>query len=135
MNGSQINLTLHTRPITHVKYNYDSDLFFASSHDSIISLWNTEGNLKGTYNGNETAVTCMDENSNNLLSGSSDRNVILWDIMSGKQRLSIEFNSTIKSVNLNENNLLICCDDSYNNKPTLNYYDLRQSGFVFFMNF
>lgn len=132
--GSQINFTLHTRPITHVQYNYDGDLIFACSLDSIISLWDTEGNLKGTYNGHQGAVTCMDQTEENLLTGSGDRSVILWDITTGKQKLSMSFKSTVKSVNINDNDLLICCDDSYNNKPALNYYDVRSNSLIFSLN-
>lgn len=133
--SAQINLTLHTRPITRVQYNYDGDLVFASSLDSIISLWDTEGNIKGTYNGHQGAVTCMEQMGESLLTGSSDRSVILWDTLTGKQRYSMPFKSTVKSVNLSDGNMLISCDDSYNNKPTFNFFDLRSNALVFNLNF
>lgn len=128
--GMQINLTLHTRPITHAQYNYDGDLVFASSLDSIVSVWNTDGEIKGTFDGHQGAVTCMEQTEESLLTGSSDRSIILWDIYTGKQKLMMPFKSTVKSVNISDNNIMVFCDDSYNNKPKLIHYDIRTNMLV-----
>ncbi|KRH93174.1 Translation initiation factor 3, subunit i (eIF-3i)/TGF-beta receptor-interacting protein (TRIP-1) [Pseudoloma neurophilia] len=129
--GSQINLTLHNRPISDVQFNYDNDLLFVASLDSIVSVWEKTGKLKGTFEGHSGAINCMDQVDDLLLTGGSDRTAILWDVLTGKQKIKFEFGSTVKAVNIAGNLLFICCDDSFNNKPCFSVYDLITGGAVY----
>lgn len=129
--GSQINLTLHNRPISNVRFNYDNDLLFASSFDSVVSMWDRNGKLKGTFDGHKGAITCMDQYDDYLLTGGSDLCIFLWDILTGRQKINFSFKSSVKSVNLTDQILLICCDDSFNNKPSINIYDCRTGTLIF----
>lgn len=129
--GSQINLTLHTRPISKVRFSYEDDIIFGCSLDSVVSMWDKTGKLKGTFEGHKGAVTCMDQNKDFLLTGGSDLTAILWDINTGKQKMNFSFKSTVKTVNLDENIILICCDDSFNNKPSISIYDIEKQELIF----
>lgn len=129
--GSQINLTLHNRPISDVRFNYDNDLLFVSSLDSIVSVWNRTGQLKGTFEGHNGAINCMDQIDGHLFTGGSDRSAIFWDIFTGKQKMKFEFKSTVKAVNIADKLLFICCDDSFNNKPLMNVYDITTGQLIY----
>lgn len=128
--GSQINLTLHSRPISDIRFNYDNDLLFACSLDSVVSIWDKTGKLKGTCEGHKGAINCMDQVEDQLLTGGSDRSAILWDISTGKRKIQFDFKSTVKAVNISDRLVFICSDDSFNNKPSLNIYDVTSGEHV-----
>lgn len=74
----------HTRPLTMVKYNREGDLLFTCAKDNKPNVWWVEnGERLGTFNGHQGSVYNCDINFNTtrLLTGSSDRDCKLWDIV------------------------------------------------------
>jgi len=77
----------HERPVTQLVYNNDGDLLFSASKDRKPTVWYAEtGERLGTYNGHNGSVYSIDVDyhSKNLLTGSSDASIRLWEVKSGK---------------------------------------------------
>jgi len=77
----------HERSITCVKYNYDGDLLFSASKDSIPSVWRAEsGERLGTFEGHKGAVWDLDSDrfSTRLVTASADTTARLWDLETGE---------------------------------------------------
>ncbi|KAM0677972.1 Eukaryotic translation initiation factor 3 subunit I [Binucleata daphniae] len=128
--STQIQIVLHNRPITDLKFNKDGDFLFISSKDSQISLYRLDDNLVGTYNfhdGSINSISIADDTSK-LASGAADKMIILWDI-EGEPILKNERSSIVRSVYLHNNMLIYCTDDSFSKEPTLGSIDIR-SGIV-----
>lgn len=125
--GTQINMTLHSRPISIVRFY--GDFLFAGSLDNIISVWNLNGELIGTYEGHRGAVWSLDF-GNFMASGGSDRKLILWDIVSGRILKETILNSTVKGISIYENGCLLSCDNSYNSQSMIGYYDKRNNKII-----
>lgn len=67
-----------------VKYNREGDLLFTCAKDNKPNVWWVEnGERLGTFNGHQGSVYNCDINFNTtrLLTGSSDRDCKLWDIV------------------------------------------------------
>lgn len=76
----------HERSITCVKYNYDGDLLFSASKDSVPSVWRAEnGERLGTFDGHKGAVWDLDADrfSTRLMTASADATARLWDMETG----------------------------------------------------
>ncbi|KAG0419567.1 Eukaryotic translation initiation factor 3 subunit I, partial [Dictyocoela roeselum] len=122
--GTQINMTLHTRPITTTRFF--GDYLFVTSLDNLVSIWDLDGNLVSTFEGHDGAVWTVDCNDF-AVSGGSDKKFILWDLSNGKTLGQRENNSTVKSVVAMKNGCLVVTDDSYNFKSMVGFYDRRSS--------
>lgn len=69
-----------------VKYNREGDLLVTCAKDNKPNVWWVEnGERIGTFNGHQGSVyNCdIDFNSTRLLTGSSDRDCKLWELVSG----------------------------------------------------
>ena len=72
-----------------VKYNREGDLLFTCAKDNKPNVWWVEnGERLGTFNGHQGSVYNCDIsfNTTRLLTGSSDRDCKLWDIVSEHKR-------------------------------------------------
>ncbi|EPR79927.1 Eukaryotic translation initiation factor 3 subunitI EIF-3I [Spraguea lophii 42_110] len=125
--GEYKTFTFHTRPLTQTSFNLDGDLLVASSLDSKISIWNVDGKFLGSLEDHKGAVWgfSISDDGNKLVSGSSDCNGIVWDILSGKIISSVQGNSSVKSVYFLKEGFLYLCDNSYNQRPLIGFNDIR----------
>ncbi|XP_065847973.1 eukaryotic translation initiation factor 3 subunit I-like [Euphorbia lathyris] len=93
----------HERPLTFLKYNREGDLLFSCAKDHTPTVWFADnGERLGTYRGHNGAVWCCDvsRDSMRLLTGSADQTAKLWDVQTGTQLYSFNFDSPVKSVDL-----------------------------------
>ena len=91
----------HERPLTFLKYNRDGDLLFSCAKDHNPTVWFADnGERLGTYRGHNGAVwTCdVSRDSARLITGSADQTAKLWDVQSGLQLYTFNFDSPARSV-------------------------------------
>ncbi|KAL5986114.1 Eukaryotic translation initiation factor 3 subunit I [Asimina triloba] len=91
----------HERPLTFLKYNREGDLLFSCAKDHTPSVWFADSGVRlGTYRGHNGAVWCCDVswNSTHLITGSADQTVKLWNVQTGAQLYSFNFDSPARSV-------------------------------------
>ncbi|KAG9456886.1 hypothetical protein H6P81_001394 [Aristolochia fimbriata] len=91
----------HERPLTFLKYNREGDLLFSCAKDHTPTVWFADnGERLGTYRGHNGAVWCCDvsRDSMRLITGSADQSVKLWNVQTGAQLYSFNFDSPARSV-------------------------------------
>jgi translation initiation factor 3 subunit I len=124
-----IGLKGHTRPITYVKYNRDSDLLFTIAKDQVPSVWYARnGERIGTYNGHTGAGTKLDVNASSTLvmTGNADMSARLWDVRSGNCKFIWRHRTPVRAVGiaLGDYQVLTVNDPVMSSKPTVFIYDL-----------
>lgn len=80
---------LHACCFLVVQYNREGDLLFTCAKDNKPNVWWVEnGERLGTFNGHQGSVYNCDVNFNStrLLTGSSDRDCKLWDVVRARTR-------------------------------------------------
>ncbi|XP_015893995.1 eukaryotic translation initiation factor 3 subunit I [Ziziphus jujuba] len=93
----------HERPLTFLKYNRDGDLLFSCAKDHNPTVWFADnGERLGTYRGHNGAVWCCDvsKDSMRLITGSADQTAKLWNVQTGQQLFSFNFDSPARAVDL-----------------------------------
>ncbi|EJW04090.1 hypothetical protein EDEG_01612 [Edhazardia aedis USNM 41457] len=126
--GTQTNITIHDRPITDVRFNKDGDLLFSASKDASVCLIRPEGQIVGTFDGHIGSIQSIDmtEDSTKLVSGGADKSLLFWDVNSGEKLTHIKYENVVRSVSyVNDNLVLISCDDTFQKKPFLGLVDSR----------
>ncbi|ESW29436.1 hypothetical protein PHAVU_002G070400 [Phaseolus vulgaris] len=91
----------HERPLTFLKYNRDGDLLFSCAKDHNPTVWFADnGERLGTYRGHNGAVWCCDvsRDSGRLITGSADQTAKLWNVQTGQQLFTFNFDSPARSV-------------------------------------
>ncbi|KAI3867682.1 hypothetical protein MKW92_036100 [Papaver armeniacum] len=91
----------HERPLTYLKYNREGDLLFSCSKDSIPTAWFADdGERLGTYKGHHGAVWSCDvsRDSRRLITASADQTAKLWDVQTGTQLFTFDFDATARAV-------------------------------------
>ncbi|KAK7300180.1 hypothetical protein RJT34_11017 [Clitoria ternatea] len=91
----------HERPLTFLKYNRDGDLLFSCAKDHNPTVWFADnGERLGTYRGHNGAVWCCDvsRDSGRLITGSADQSAKLWNVQTGQQLYTFNFDSPARSV-------------------------------------
>ncbi|KAL2497536.1 Transducin/WD40 repeat-like superfamily protein [Abeliophyllum distichum] len=91
----------HERPLTFLKYNRDGDLLFSCAKDHTPTVWFADnGERLGTYRGHNGAVWSCDvsRDSTRLITGSADQSAKLWDVQTGSQLFTFNFDSPARSV-------------------------------------
>ncbi|EFC37372.1 predicted protein [Naegleria gruberi] len=127
-----LNLHVHLKPISWLKYSREGDLLFASSKDQSVSVWYTHnGQLLGTFK-HSGAVNCIDVNAacTRLLCASADMKVTLWDVQTGAQLLSVDFATPTKVVQFSEGDkqFLAVTDSSFKQTPSIQIFKLPEEG-------
>lgn len=100
----------HERPLTFLKYNRDGDLLFSCAKDHTPTVWyGHNGERLGTYRGHNGAVWCCDvsRNSTRLITSSADQTVKLWNVETGTQLFSFNFESPARAVDFAEGDKLV----------------------------
>ncbi|CAA6661752.1 unnamed protein product [Spirodela intermedia] len=90
----------HERPLTFLKYR-EGDLLFSCAKDSTPTVWFADnGERLGTYKGHNGAVWCCDisRDSTLLITGCADQTAKLWDVQTGTQLYSFNFDSPVRAV-------------------------------------
>lgn len=124
-----IGLKGHTRPLSHVLFNRDSDLLFTCAKDQIPTVWySRNGERVGTYNGHTGACTKLHVNSDSslLMTGSADMSARLWDVQTGRQLAIWKHRTPVRAVGINlENTQVMTVNDPVmSSKPTIFVFDL-----------
>lgn len=119
----------HTRAITKVKFNADSDLLFTASKDSSPTVWNAEtGERLGTYEGHQGAIWDIDCNFTSTLvaTAGADQCAKLWDLKTGQCLATIPHETPVRAISFSHGDsmLLTVTDTSYGLKPALHIYNL-----------
>jgi len=121
----------HSRSLTQVKYNREGDLLFSVSKDSTPSVWYShDGSRLGTYDGHNGTVWCcsVDYTSKFLVTGSADNSLKLWDVETGKNLVSIENRTAVRSCNFSYDGqqILFTTDNTMGQKSSVRVYSLQQ---------
>ncbi|XP_021774761.1 eukaryotic translation initiation factor 3 subunit I-like isoform X2 [Chenopodium quinoa] len=91
----------HERPLTFLKYNRDGDLLFSCAKDHNPTVWYADnGERLGTYSGHNGAVYSCDVSwdSSRLITASADQTVKLWNLKTGEELYTFNFDSAARSV-------------------------------------
>ncbi|KAG5520320.1 hypothetical protein RHGRI_033031 [Rhododendron griersonianum] len=91
----------HERPLTFLKYNRDGDLLFSCAKDLSPTVWFADnGERLGTYRGHNGAVWCCDVSRDSMLliTGSADQTAKLWNVQTGAQLFTFNFDSPTRAV-------------------------------------
>lgn len=79
------------------KWNKDGSALVTVSEKNNVILWNTEGKLRGSYQGHTDPVTTIDWKNNNMFATGSQNGIIkIWDVQSS---------SAVKTLNSHESNI------------------------------
>ncbi|KAJ6814680.1 eukaryotic translation initiation factor 3 subunit I-like isoform X1 [Iris pallida] len=91
----------HERPLTFLKYNREGDLLFSCAKDHNPTVWFADnGERLGTYKGHNGAVWSCDvsRDSMRLITGSADQTVKLWNVQTGTQLFTFNFDAPARYV-------------------------------------
>merc|ERR1711998_365607 len=129
-----IGLKIHTRPISDVRYNRDSDLLFTCAKDQTPTVcYARNGERIGTYNGHTGACTKLhvNEDSSLVITGSANMSARLWDVKTGKQLFIWKHRTPVRAVGINQGNyqVLTVNDPVMSSKPTIFVYDLERDNY------
>lgn len=127
-----IALKGHTRPLTKIRFNRDSDLLVTCGKDDKVTVWySSNGERLGTYHGHGGAVWDCDisSDSKRLVTGSSDRTARLWELETGRCLHTYEFKSGVRSVRFADGGrmLAIATDSQYSQQPTIFIFNLAKN--------
>merc|ERR1712010_392762 len=124
-----VGLKGHTRPLSCVLFNRDSDLLFTCAKDQIPTVWYAKnGERIGTYNGHTGACSklSMNADSSLLITGSADMSAKLWDVQTGHCMYTWKHRTPVRAVGiaLGDMQVLTVNDPVMQSKPTVFIYDL-----------
>eukprot|EP00999_Lentomonas_sp_LEN2_P003017 NODE_873_length_1140_cov_109.052320_g831_i0.p1 GENE.NODE_873_length_1140_cov_109.052320_g831_i0~~NODE_873_length_1140_cov_109.052320_g831_i0.p1 ORF type:complete len:331 (+),score=55.30 NODE_873_length_1140_cov_109.052320_g831_i0:76-1068(+) len=119
----------HTRSVTRVKFNFDSDLLFSTAKDLSPTVWSSETGIRlGTYEGHTGAVWDCDVNfsSTMLATAGGDGLAKLWDLRTGQEIASIDHGCPVRSVGFSHGDTMLftVTDKSFGNNPAISIYNL-----------
>ena len=117
--------------ISVVKYNKYGDLLFIGDKDSkkIVLYDVIEKKMLGEYVGHNGVIWCIDvtENSDIMVSGSGDTNLMVWNVFTGKpiKKIPALGIPKILCINNESNNFIVYCDPIGKKPVPLSIYDLN----------
>ena len=126
----------HERPITHLKYSPDGDVFFSASKDSTPTMWRAkDGERLGVFYGHNGSVFQLDTTSNlelfllttpgdtkYLISAATDATSNIWEVNTGKLVNTIKFDCPVRAVAVSEGDQYVCiCSTPFSKKPVSFY--------------
>ncbi|XP_020255710.1 eukaryotic translation initiation factor 3 subunit I-like [Asparagus officinalis] len=114
----------HERPLTFLKYNREGDLLFSCAKDHNPTVWFADnGERLGVYKGHNGAVWSCDvsRDSMRLITGSADQTAKLWNVQTGAQLYTFNFDSPARSVQFSVGDKLaiVTTDPFMGHPPTI----------------
>ncbi|GAB2275276.1 Eukaryotic translation initiation factor 3 subunit I [Dionaea muscipula] len=100
----------HERPLTFLKYNREGDLLFSCAKDHTPTVWFADnGERLGTYRGHNGAVWSCDvsRDSLRLITGSADQTAKIWNVQSGVELYTFNFDAPARSVDFSIGDKLV----------------------------
>lgn len=87
-------------PVYDLKWNKDGSAIVTVSEKNNVILWNTEGQLRGSYQGHTDPVTTIDWKNNNMFATGSQNGIIkIWDVQSSSAKKTLNSHeSSIKAL-------------------------------------
>jgi translation initiation factor 3 subunit I len=129
--GYFYNIKCHDRPVTELRFNRDGDLIFTAGKDTVANLLRSDGSIVGVYDKHEGSIFALavDEESESLITGSTDQNLILWDVETGRIRSQANIRVIPRSLDFFKDGVrcLMCNDDSMNRVPAVGIFDTRSN--------
>eukprot|EP00658_Telonema_sp_P-2_P018436 TRINITY_DN17235_c0_g1_i2.p1 TRINITY_DN17235_c0_g1~~TRINITY_DN17235_c0_g1_i2.p1 ORF type:complete len:378 (-),score=78.58 TRINITY_DN17235_c0_g1_i2:189-1322(-) len=124
-----IALKGHTRSITFLQYNHDSDLLFTCAKDSTPTVfYAANGERIGTFNGHTGANTKLNVSADSslLITGSADMFAKLWNVNNGQCVKSWRHSTPVRAVGINLGNdqILTANDPVMRQEPTIYIWDV-----------
>ena len=126
-----IVLTVHERPVTHVRYNMEGDMLFTCGKDRVANAWYAEdGDRLGVFEGHKGVVwACLpSKDTKRLFTVSGDETCKVWDVQSGKELFSFTQETGMRCLDLSLGDRLLatCTDTSFGNKPSVNIHRVSE---------
>mmetsp|Transcript_19495 Transcript_19495/g.23351 ORF Transcript_19495/g.23351 Transcript_19495/m.23351 type:complete len:329 (-) Transcript_19495:228-1214(-) len=115
----------HERPLTHIKYTAEGDIFFSCAKDHHPTAWYSDtGERLGTYIGHQGAVWSCDvtRDGHRLFTASADTKMKMWEMNTGVELHSVSFDGPCKYVELaaGEREILVTTDPFMGYAPAIN---------------
>jgi len=125
-----IALKGHTRSITFLQYNRDSDLLFTCAKDTTPTVFYTaNGERIGTFNGHTGANTKLNVSADSslLITGAADMYAKLWNVKNGHCIKSWRHSTPVRAVgiNLGMDQVLTANDPVMRQEPTIFIWDIE----------
>lgn len=133
MESVKQSIYIHEKSITELKFHDDGDVFFAASKDFSASMIDLKGSVIGTFDGHSGAITTLDSFENNLMTSGLDFSLKHWDILTGKNLVSVNMDFIIRGLN-HEDQIYFCTDNSMNAIPSVGIFDPRAKGITILSN-
>ncbi|KCZ79381.1 hypothetical protein H312_03235 [Anncaliia algerae PRA339] len=131
----------HSKPIVDLQFNKDGDLLFTASKSFEVFLCNIKGEVLNIYENHNGAITnlSVSKDSRMLAVSSADQSYTIYDV----ENKDIIFKETVSAIPKHvffsylNNELVVTCDDSYNQKPKILIPDLKSKeiSFEYFTEF
>ncbi|KAN0012325.1 hypothetical protein ACTFIV_004577 [Dictyostelium citrinum] len=122
-----ISLRLHERPITQVLFNREGDLLFVAAKDKLVSLWyTTNGERIGSYQcGGVVYSIDVSQDSKYLITASADAKARVWDVQSGRQLDSTDFEVSARSIEFSQGDkqILVVTDQVMGCQAKIHVFD------------
>jgi translation initiation factor 3 subunit I len=129
--GCFYSIKCHDRPVTELRFNRDGDLIFTAGKDTVVNLLRPDGSILGAYDKHEGSVLALaiDNESESLMTGSSDQSLILWDVATGRARNQANIRAIPRGLDFFRDGMkcLVCNDDSMNRVPAVGVFDTRSN--------
>lgn len=127
----QIILAGHTRPLSQIKFNREGDLLFSVARDNVVNAWfSSNGERLGTYVGHSGAVPSVDVDSETtlLVTGSSNNQVRLWEVSTGRCIYVWEFPVSVRRVAFNATGtqILVVTEERMGHRGMLRVFDVNR---------
>lgn len=129
MESVKQSILFHNRPITEVKFHPDGDVFFASSKDTTATMMNLDGQLLGSFEQHEGAITTLDAIDNTLVTSGLDLRILRWDILKGVVQGEYKVDSVVRGIDLRGQGVF-CTDKSMNKESFVGMIDLRSNKYT-----
>lgn len=125
-----ILLQAHTRALTKITFNKDSDLIFTAAKDDTPYVWYSQnGEMLGSFKGHGGSVWSIDVTSDSrmMASGSADNSCRLWDVETGKCKAILSTETAVRSVafSMGDHSLAFITDATMGKKSMLHIHDYR----------